>query len=88
MEKKFIIRIKINTANCFNNVINAVNDLQEKYENLELPTPLATIDIQFEILLGYLRDIATRSIELNDATLLRLCEEMSLIVTEPKKEAG
>ena len=81
------IRMKVETLNCFQNTIDHINSLTNQILTLD---PAAEVqfcasDIGFNIILGYLEDIAKRSIELNDPRLLELCEGLRLISKEKDK---
>ena len=87
------MRVRIDVAEFFNKLINRENDLvdiQDKLESLEDSDDLPrlpiddTMDVAFQIIAGYLDDIAERAIELNDKKLLELCEGLGLIKNETK----
>ena len=92
------MRVRIDVAEFFNKLINRESDLMDIQDELEalddsdeinpedLPKlPIEdTMDVAFQIIAGYLDDIAERAIELNDKKLLELCEGLGLIKNETK----
>ena len=92
------MRVRIDVAEFFNKLINRESDLMDIQDNLEsledsaeinpedLPKlPIEdTMDVAFQIIAGYLDDIAERAIELNDKKLLELCEGLGLVKNETK----
>lgn len=92
------MRVKIDVAEFFNKLINRESDLidiQDELEALEDSDEISfddlprlpiddTMDVAFQIIAGYLDDIAERAIELNDKKLLELCEGLGLIKNEEK----
>lgn len=92
------MRVRIDVAEFFNKLINresALVDIQDELEALDdsyeinsedLPKlPIEdTMDVAFQIIAGYLDDIAERAIELNDKKLLELCEGLGLVKNETK----
>lgn len=92
------MRIRIDVAEFFNKLINRESDLvdiQDKLETLEDSDEISsddlprlpiddTMDVAFQIIAGYLDDIAERAIELNDKKLLELCEGLGLVKNETK----
>lgn len=92
------LRVRINIAEFFNKLISRESDLMDIQDELEalensdeinpedLPKlPIEdTMDVAFQIIAGYLDDIAERAIELNDKKLLELCEGLGLVKNETK----
>jgi hypothetical protein len=74
-EKSFTLRIKINMTESFNAIISGINRTVEIAEErddheYELPKQLQIADVRFEIILGYMKEIAERALELQDPKLI------------------
>lgn len=77
--KKETLRIKMNLMNVLNQVIDGLNLISEDHPDYKLPRQLMVMDVKFNILIGYMEDIAKRALELDDEKLLAALEGLGVI---------
>ena len=91
------MKVKININNFINRVIEAINTLSEDRicpncdEEIEIDYETAKsisgIDIGFEIIMRYLKDIAKRAMTINDPIILEALLNISAISCSEEEEA-
>lgn len=86
-QKVVTIRMKVDTLNCFQNTIDHINTLTDQIleSDPNAYMQFCASDIGFNIILGYLRDIGQRAVELNDPRLLELCDGLGLFKKKEDK---
>lgn len=83
------IRMRMDFLRSANQTITEIDHLLELLEHHEIQHDIMPMaDVRFQVLAGYLEDIANRAVEIDDKPLLDLLEGLGIVKDDPAEDAA